>query len=93
MEYYIDLKGIRTKKGLHEKLKEVLPLPDYYGANLDAFYDVLSEYGRDWKLVFEHTEEFERACPVYYSNLKKLCARVQQESGICEFSFNRQQIK
>ena len=79
MEYYINLEGIRTKKDLHEKLAQVLPLPEYYGANLDAFYDILSEYGSDWTLIFDNTEEFEQACPVYFANLKKLCARAQEE--------------
>ena len=33
-------------------LKKALDLPDYYGMNLDALYDVLTEFGSGWRIVF-----------------------------------------
>lgn len=51
-EFTIDLKGVRSASGLHRKLVEALPLPADYGRNLDALYDVLTEYGADWKITF-----------------------------------------
>ena len=42
-EYKLDFKGITDKEGLHDYLRSVLPLPDYYGRNLDALYDALTE--------------------------------------------------
>lgn len=50
--FYIDLNGISTREGLHALLRKELPLPDYYGDNLDAFYDVLTEKGAGWNLIF-----------------------------------------
>ena len=50
--FYIDLKGITTKEELHALLRKELPLPEYYGDNLDAFYDVLTEQGEGWNLIF-----------------------------------------
>ncbi len=50
--FYIDLKGISTKEELHALLRKELPLPEYYGDNLDAFYDVLTEKGAGWNLIF-----------------------------------------
>ncbi len=32
-----------TKKNLHKKMKEALYFPDYYGENLNAFYDCLGD--------------------------------------------------
>ncbi len=50
--FYIDLKGISTREELHDLLRKELPLPEYYGDNLDAFYDVLTEKGAGWNLIF-----------------------------------------
>ena len=41
--FYIDLTEVSTKEELQEALVETLPLPDYYGRNLDALYDVLPD--------------------------------------------------
>lgn len=40
-EYIIDLSGIRNLYELHQYFKEVFPLPDYYGMNMDALWDCL----------------------------------------------------
>ena len=50
--FYLDLKDVKTKTDLHELLSRELPLPDYYGNNLDALYDVLTEEGEGWNLIF-----------------------------------------
>ena len=34
--YRIDIRDVRTRDELHSKVAEVLPLPEYYGRNLDA---------------------------------------------------------
>lgn len=39
----IDVSEIRSVRELHACLKRELDLPDYYGNNLDALYDVLTE--------------------------------------------------
>ena len=35
--------GVTGRKDLHEKLAAGLALPEWYGANLDALYDCLTE--------------------------------------------------
>ena len=42
-ELILDGKQIHSKAALHEAVKAQLDLPDWYGANLDALYDVLTE--------------------------------------------------
>lgn len=43
VEYKLDFTGIDSVDKLHDYLMSVLPLPDYYGRNLDALYDCLME--------------------------------------------------
>ena len=50
--FYIDLKAATTKEKIHEAIAKELPLPDYYGGNLDALYDVLTEEGEGWNIIF-----------------------------------------
>ena len=54
MRYEIDLENITTKMQFHEKIRETIPCPDYYGGNLDALYDVLTEIGTDTQIILEN---------------------------------------
>ena len=40
---FIDAARYTTAKELHQALKMMLDLPEYYGCNADALYDCLSE--------------------------------------------------
>lgn len=41
----IELDGKLIKKEGHDYLKEMFNFPDYYGKNLDALYDCLTDIG------------------------------------------------
>ena len=43
MEITIDCGGIATKQELHEHIAEALDFPDWYGHNLDALMDCLTD--------------------------------------------------
>lgn len=40
---HLNFSAIKSRKELHQYLKEKLGLPEYYGENLDALYDLLTE--------------------------------------------------
>ena len=57
----IDLDGIllqRTEEG-HKYIQEVFSFPDYYGKNMDAFYDLLTEIGVDTEIVISNASEMD----------------------------------
>ena len=43
MNVILDVSRMGTKQSAHEHLQERLALPGYYGKNLDALYDCLTE--------------------------------------------------
>lgn len=49
----LDFGTCSTKKEIHAYLKEQFGFPDYYGENLDALYDCLTDLAEDVKICFE----------------------------------------
>ena len=37
-DYIIDLTGVKSRDELHDRIEEILPVPGWYGRNLDALY-------------------------------------------------------
>ena len=61
----LDCSGITTPECLHQKLAEALHFPDYYGKNLDALFDCLTEYRQDRELVLTNWHDLEYALKDY----------------------------
>lgn len=55
MQYIVDAARLTDKESSHAYLKEVLDLPEYYGNNLDALNDCLTEM-IDTEIVIENVE-------------------------------------
>ena len=74
MRYEIDLSGVYNPDNLHEVIAEVLPLPDYYGGNLDALHDCLTDF-RDLTLIIVNSDcggYFRKLLPVMQDMLQRL---------------------
>lgn len=52
----IDGERMLNRRAAHDHLAERLSLPDYYGRNLDALYDLLTEREGPVRLVVRHRE-------------------------------------
>lgn len=57
----MDCAGIGSREALHAALKEALALPEYYGNNLDALADCLSDLFEDTCLILRHPESLRQA--------------------------------
>ena len=85
-EFVVDLKGITDAGALQDALVANLPMPQGYGRNLDAFYDVLTEYGADWRIVFRNAG---RAAV----SLRTVCRDAVAETPGLEVVFERRRRK
>ena len=68
-EYIIDLAGAGSEEDIQERIAESLPLPDYYGNNLDALYDVLTEMGDGWHIVIANQYDVDEEVRNYVEDL------------------------
>ena len=68
--FAIDLSGAETVADVHDALENALPMPDHYGRNLDALYDVLTEFADDWHIIIEHEEEADPGIRAYIDKVK-----------------------
>ena len=55
----IDGDKIRSRKKLHKTLAKELGFPDYYGSNLDALYDCLTDLHEEVQLTVRHCASLE----------------------------------
>ena len=46
---------MRDRESLHAHLYKRLKLPDYYGNNLDALFDCLTDLGEETELIVRNT--------------------------------------
>lgn len=72
MIYDVDLTGVRSPAKFHRRIREVLPVPDWYGDNLDALHDILTER-KDWTVHFYNAKELREERPRYVASLERLC--------------------
>jgi ribonuclease inhibitor len=84
--FYIDLAGISTKEEFHKLLAEELPFPDYYGGNLDALYDVLTDDGEGWNVIFYNVTKASELAD-YLKKARKMAKRAMMETQDLKIRF------
>lgn len=65
MEVRIYQSLMTTRREAHEHLAEQLGFPEYYGKNLDALHDLLTERGEDTEIIVEGSEVLAEAMNGY----------------------------
>ena len=79
----IDLTQVTGIEEFHKLLKGMLLFPDFYGANLDALHDMLTERHRE--LILINTEKASDELKEYLPRLKKVLEDSSRENS--EFFF------
>lgn len=65
MTALIDGAVLETRAQLHDALAEQLSLPEYYGRNLDALFDCLTDFREEADIYLLHAEELFAHLGVY----------------------------
>ena len=71
MKYILDGKKMVSREEAHAYLKETFGFPDYYGKNLDALHDCLTEQ-KDVEIEVQHEEEMLVALGKYGEKLMQV---------------------
>ncbi len=74
MRFILDGKSIGSREALHQALAAGLQLPDWYGGNLDALYDCLSEPGTEAELIIRSGPALEATLGGYAAAFRQVLA-------------------
>ena len=79
---FVELDGrlISNREALYDQLAEQLNLPAYFGRNLDALYDFLTEVSEPTEIHFEHTVAMEASLGSYAMALRSTLLDAQHEN-------------
>lgn len=83
IEIIVDGEKITGKDELHELFREHLSLPEYYGNNLDALYDVLSTYFTPVEITVLNREQLCENIPFYGERFLQVLDIAAQENESC----------
>lgn len=71
----LDAQKIKTREELHAFLAEAFQFPEWYGQNLDALYDCLTDFPGDAELFILHRDLF----PEQLGNYGKALCKVLKD--------------
>lgn len=83
----LDGQKMTDRQSTHAYLKKRLCFPDYYGNNLDALYDLLTEIGEPQRILLYCVDELKRNQPEYGRSLLKVLRAAEQANANLEISF------
>ena len=68
----LDLSEVTSKSELHEKVKNFFGFPDYYGGNLDALYDCLTDISEETNVTIILPERWPKENDEYIRGVIKV---------------------
>lgn len=81
----LDGRLMYDRRAAHDHLRERLNFPEYYGRNLDALYDLLTDCGQ-LTIVLHHPESMEAALGAYSAMLLETLEQAAASNPYLEFA-------
>ena len=82
MRFVLEGDAITGREALHRALAEGLELPEWYGGNLDALHDCLTELDRPLELTVRGGAALETALGGYAAALRRVLADCAAENDL-----------
>jgi len=76
----IDLTHIHTPGGMHAYIAYVMDFPPYYGRNLDALYDMLTDIAQPTQLCIRRPAALSEELTVLFPRLSLMLHDAQEEN-------------
>ena len=86
MIYIIDLREADSRAEIHKRIREALPVPEYYGSNLDALHDVLTSCPDGTVIIFTNVDTVAAEIKGYVEALRWMCSETAEEYPGIEIS-------
>jgi ribonuclease inhibitor len=86
-DHTVDLSGVRDRALLHARLQDSLGLPSWYGRNLDALYDALTDASAPLKICFTGWEALQESEPEYFDRFCRVLRDVESALAGSTFAF------
>ena len=74
MRFVLDGSSVGNRETLHRVLAAGLQFPDWYGGNLDALHDCLTEINQPTELVIRSSDTLETALGSYAAAFRRVLA-------------------
>lgn len=81
----LDGKMLENKEMLHDILADALGFPDWYGRNLDALYDCLTDIHEETEIRVRNENDLIAYLGNYAVSLLKVIAMAAEENGKINF--------
>ncbi len=85
-EIFLDCNKMTSKSETHKYIKQMLNLPDYYGNNLDALWDILSTKSKMISIFLLHEEVLHKNLGEYGENLIDVFKEAADENNSIQFT-------
>jgi ribonuclease inhibitor len=87
-KYVLDGQAIQSLTAFYEEIGRVLPLPDYFGRNLDALADVLNtDLAGPCEIIWENSSLSKQAIKKHFPKIRTVFKRVAREREDIRFLF------
>lgn len=82
----LDGEKIINRQTLHDRLSSSLELPQWYGRNLDALYDCLTEIQEETEIQLLNEPSLEKNLGSYFNSLLRVLHTASEENPNIQYS-------
>ena len=86
--FTVDLRKARTRGRIHTRIKKALGFPEYYGRNLDALYDCLTDVPSPCEIEVIGLELLPEELSEYASKIRLVFEDAAEEKAGMKVSFS-----